>query len=205
MTKPLFASFLVVVSAASTQLCLAVETVAPTQAEIVMKASFKDRGQAKVDRLNQDETQRLCSQYPEKRPKEITKKIEAINMKLVNYPIDGKLLGDWKEGEKIAQSGVGKQFSDNPAQPAGGNCYACHQLTKEEISFGNIGPSLYNYGKLRGNTEPIQKYTFGKIYNAQAYSACTNMPRFGHNAILTEEQIRHVTALLLDPNSPVNK
>ena len=205
MTKPLFASFLVVVSAASAQLCLAVETVTPTQAEIVMKASFKDRGQAKVDRLNQDETQRLCSQYPDKRPKEINKKIEAINMKLVKYPVDGKLLGDWKEGEKIAQSGVGKQFSDNPAQPAGGNCYACHQLAKEEISFGNIGPSLYNYGKLRGNTEPIQKYTFGKIYNAQAYSACTNMPRFGHNAILTEEQIRHVTALLLDPNSPVNK
>jgi L-cysteine S-thiosulfotransferase len=183
----------------------AAETAKPTQAEIVMKASFKDRGQAKVDRLNQDETQRLCSQYPEKRPPEIAKKIQAINMKLIKYPVDGKLLGDWREGEKIAQSGVGKQFSDNPAQPAGGNCYACHQLTKEEISFGNIGPSLYNYGKLRGNTDAIQKYTFAKIYNAEAYVACTNMPRFGHNGILTEEQIRHVAALLLDPNSPVNK
>ena len=177
----------------------------PTQAEIVMKASFRDRGQAKVDRLNQDETQRLCSQFPEKRPKEVGKKIEAINMKLIKYPADGKLLGDWKEGEKIAQSGVGKQFSDDPTKPAGGNCYACHQLTKEEISFGNIGPSLYNFGKLRGNTEAIQKYTFGKIYNAEAYAACSNMPRFGHNGILTEEQIKHVTALLLDPDSPVNK
>jgi sulfur-oxidizing protein SoxX len=158
-----------------------------------------------VDRLNQDETQRLCSQYPDKRPKEIAKRIEALNLKLVKYPADGKLLGDWKEGEKIAQSGVGKQFSDNPAQPAGGNCYACHQLTKQEISFGNIGPSLYNYGKLRGNTDAIQKYTYGKIYNADAYLACTNMPRFGHNGILTEQQILHVTALLLDPNSPVNQ
>jgi sulfur-oxidizing protein SoxX len=35
--------------------------------------------------------------------------------------------------------------------------------------------------------------------------ACTNMPRFGHNSILTEQQILHVTALLLDPNSPVNQ
>ena len=189
---------------ASIQICSAADALKPSQAEIVMKASFKDRGQAKVDRLNQDETQRLCSQFPDKRPAEVAKRIEALNMKLMKYPADGKLLGDWKEGEKIAQSGVGKQFSDNPAQPAGGNCYACHQLTKAEISFGNIGPSLYNYGKLRGNTEPIQKYTYGKIYNADAYSACTNMPRFGHGGILTEEQIKHVTALLLDPNSPVN-
>ena len=205
MKNILCASISVAVFTALSQQSVMAETVQLTKAEIVMKASFKDRGQAKVDRLNQDETQRLCSQFPDKRPKEITKKIEAINMKLMKYPVDGQLLGDWKEGEKIAQSGVGKQFSDNPAQPAGGNCYACHQLTKEEISFGNIGPSLYNFGKLRGNTEAIQKYTYGKIYNAQAYSACTNMPRFGHNGILTEAQIKHVTALLLDANSPVNK
>ncbi len=176
-----------------------------TQADIVMKASFKERGQAKLDRLEQDETQRLCSQYPEKRPKDIEKKIESINLKLIKYPADGNLLGDWKEGEKIAQSGVGKQFSDNPANPNGGNCYACHQLSKAEISFGNIGPSLYNFGKLRGNSEATQKYAYGKIYNANAYSACSNMPRFGHNGILTEQQIKHVTALLMDPNSPVNK
>ena len=205
MKNILFASISVAVFTALSQQSVMAETVQQTKAEIVMKASFKDRGQAKVDRLNQDETQRLCSQFPDKRPKEITKKIEAINMKLMKYPVDGQLLGDWKEGEKIAQSGVGKQFSDNPAQPAGGNCYACHQLTREEISFGNIGPSLYNFGKLRGNTEAIQKYTYGKIYNAQAYSACTNMPRFGHNGILTEAQIKHITALLLDANSPVNK
>ena len=204
--KKLYLTSLVVAAFASfAPVAFAVEAAKPTHAEMVMKASFKDSGQAKVDRLNQDETQRLCSQYPDKRPKDVIKKIEAINMKLMKYPADGKMLGDWKEGEKIAQSGVGKQFSDNPAQPAGGNCYACHQLTKQEISFGNIGPSLYNFGKVRGNTEAIQKYTFGKIYNAEAYSACTNMPRFGHSGILTEEQIKHVTALLLDPNSPVNQ
>ena len=200
-----FTALSIAVFAASISTGVVADSVKPTQAEIVMKASFKDRGQAKVDRLNQDETQRLCSHYPDNRPKEIAKRIEAINLKLMKYPADGKLLGDWKEGEKIAQSGVGKQFSDDPAQPAGGNCYACHQLTKEEISFGNIGPSLYNYGKLRGNTDAIQKYTFGKIYNAEAYSACSNMPRFGHNGILTEAQIKNVTALLLDPDSPVNK
>ncbi|HEX4858997.1 MAG TPA: sulfur oxidation c-type cytochrome SoxX [Usitatibacteraceae bacterium] len=178
---------------------------AASLAEEVMKASFKDRGQAKVDRLNQDETQAACSTPSGKVSKEVAAKIQAINLKAIKYPADGKLLGDWKEGEKIAQSGVGKQFSDNPANPSGGNCYACHQLSKAEISYGTIGPSLYNFGKLRGFTEANRKYAYGKIYNAQAYSACSNMPRFGHNQILTEDQIRHVTALLMDPESPVNK
>ncbi len=181
------------------------QSVKPSQAEFVMKASFMERGQAKLDRLEQDETQRLCSQYPEKRPADVAKKIEALNLKSIKYPVDGKMLGDWKEGEKIAQSGVGKQFSDNPANANGGNCYACHQLAKAEISFGNIGPSLYNFGKLRGFNEATQKYAYGKIYNANAYLACSNMPRFGHNGILTEQQVKHVTALLMDPESPVNK
>lgn len=179
--------------------------LASPNAEEVMKASFKDRGQAKVDRLNQDETQAACSKYFAGVPKDVAKKIEAANTKLIKYPADGKLMGDWKEGERIAQSGVGKQFSDNPANPSGGNCYACHQLTKVEISFGTIGPSLYNFGKLRGYTEAMRKYAYGKVHNAQAYSACSNMPRFGHNQILTEQQLKHVTALLMDPESPVNK
>jgi len=172
----------------------------------VMKSSFKERGQAKLDRLEQDETMKLCTQYGGKPvPKDVAKKIETINQKLIKLPADGVFLGDWKEGEKIAQSGVGKQFSDNPANPNGGNCYACHQLSPQELSFGTIGPSLRNYGKTRGNTKEAQQYTYGKIYNSEAYSACTNMPRFGHNGVLTEKQIKDVTALLLDPESPVNK
>jgi sulfur-oxidizing protein SoxX len=147
----------------------------------------------------------LCSQYQDNPPPEVRKQIETLNQKLVKYPADGKLLGDFKEGEKIAQSGVGKQFTDNPENPAGGNCYACHQLTQTEVSYGNIGPSLYNFGKLRGYGAEITKYAYGKIYNAQAFNACSNMPRFGHGGILTERQMQHLTALLMDPNSPVNK
>ncbi|MFZ9408190.1 MAG: sulfur oxidation c-type cytochrome SoxX, partial [Burkholderiaceae bacterium] len=95
--------------------------------------------------------------------------------------------------------------SDAPNTVAGGNCYACHQLSKEEVSYGTIGPSLYQYGKLRGESEPILKYTWGKIWNSHAFNACTNMPRFGDAGILNEAQIRHVMALLLDPASPVNR
>lgn len=182
------------------------EQEASQKALAVMKASFNERGQARLDRLNQDESQRLCSKPPSQQlAKDVAEGIEKANLASIRYPADGKLLGDWKSGERIAQNGQGKQFSDDPKRPSGANCYACHQLSKAEISYGTIGPSLYNYGKLRGTSEALQRYTYGKVYNSQAFTACSNMPRFGHNGILTEQQMKDVTALLLDPGSPVNQ
>jgi len=176
------------------------------KASAMLKASFKANGQAGLDRLDQDETQRVCSAQDGKAPsKEVAEKIEKLNLAMIKYPADNKLLGDWKNGEKIAQEGRGKQFSDDPNGPVGANCYACHQLSKTELSFGTIGPSLYQYLKLRGNTAEVQRYTYGKIYNSEAFAACSNMPRFGHNGILSEQQIKDVAALLLDPASPVNQ
>jgi sulfur-oxidizing protein SoxX len=171
-----------------------------------MKASFKERGIAKLDRLDQDETQALCSQYGAKAPpKDVAERIEKANLATIKPPGDGKYLGDWKRGEQIAQRGTGFQWNDTKDTPVGGNCYACHQLTKQEISFGTIGPSLYNFGKVRGFTPEMQKYAWGKVWNAEAFSACSLMPRFGHQGILTEAQVKDVVALLMDPESPVNK
>ena len=172
----------------------------------MLKQNFRSKGPATVERVTaQDEAQQLCSQYPQERPAEVSARIEAAQLKTIKPPADGKYLGSWQEGEKIAQNGRGMQSSDAIGATNGGNCYACHQVTKQEISFGNIGPSLVGYGKLRGNSDEILKYTWGKIYNAQAYAACSNMPRFGHNGILSEAQIKDVMALLLDPRSPVNQ
>jgi len=171
-----------------------------------LKSSFKPSGQAGLDRLDQDDTQAACSAASGKPlAREIAARIEASNLATVRYPADGKLLGDWKSGEKIAQEGRGKQFSDDPAGPVGGNCYACHQLSKSELAYGTIGPSLYRYLQRRGNAPEAQKYTYAKIYNSEAFSACSNMPRFGMKGILTEQQIKDVAALLLDPASPVNQ
>jgi sulfur-oxidizing protein SoxX len=176
------------------------------KANAMLRASFKPSGQAGLDRLDQDETQRACSAAAGKAPaKDVAAKIEAENLATIRYPADGKLLGDWKNGEKIAQEGRGKQFSDDPKGPAGANCYACHQLSKAELSFGTIGPSLYQYGKSHGNSVEVQRYTYGKIFNSEAFIACSNMPRFGYKGILTEQQIKDVTALLLDLASPVNQ
>ena len=183
------------------------------QADAMMRASFREQGIAKLDRLNQDDAQKACTQA--KPPSAaVTKKIEAAQMATIKWPADGQYIGDWKEGEKLAQNGRGMTWTDASAAPAknGAMCYNCHQIDKKEISFGTIGPSLWNYGKLRGVTDPadpaaaaIVKYTWGKLYNSKAYSACSNMPRFGHAELLNEQQIRDVMALLLDPKSPVNQ
>jgi sulfur-oxidizing protein SoxX len=176
------------------------------EANAMIKASFKARGQAGLDRLDQDDTQRLCSQAAGKTPpKEVADRIEKQNLATIKYPADGKLIGDWKNGEKIAQDGRGKQYSDDPAGPVGGNCYACHQLAPQELAYGTIGPSLYRFGKLRGYGVETQRYAYGKIFNSEAFAACSTMPRFGHNGILSEQQIKDVTALLMDPASPVNQ
>lgn len=173
----------------------------------VMMGGFKARGQAGLDRLIQDNLQRTCSTYSggNELPKDVAEKLQNEQMATIKYPADGQMLGDWKSGEKIAQSGKGGQYSDDPKKPSGANCYACHQLTKQELSYGTIGPSLYNFAKVRGYGPDIQKYAWGKIYNSHAYSACSSMPRFGHSKILTEQQLKDVVALLMDPNSPVNK
>ncbi|MSQ51540.1 MAG: sulfur oxidation c-type cytochrome SoxX [Betaproteobacteria bacterium] len=170
-----------------------------------MMRGFKPNGQAGMSRLVQDEAQQFCSDPGWHRNKARIAAIEKEQLARVKYPADGKLMGDWQAGERVAQSGVGKQFSDNPNNPSGANCYACHQLSPQELSYGTIGPSLRNFGKTRGTSEAIQRYTFAKIYNSRAYNVCSNMPRFGHSDILTEQQIKDVVALLLDPQSPVNK
>ncbi|NBQ86667.1 MAG: sulfur oxidation c-type cytochrome SoxX [Betaproteobacteria bacterium] len=185
-------------------------------ADEMIRAAFRTEGIAKVERVTAvDATLKACSAADaagKPLDDKTAKAIEAAEMKTIKWPSDGKFLGDWKQGEAIAQSGRGLTWTDTAGTPNGGNCYNCHQIDKKEISFGTLGPSLYNYGKLRGVSDPdsaaakpIVEYTWGKIYNAKAYNACSNMPRAGHMGILDEQQIRHIMALLLDPKSPVNQ
>ena len=110
-----------------------------------------------------------------------------------------------KRASKLAQRGTGGQFTDKPDTSKGGNCYACHQIEKKEVSYGTLGPSLDEYGKIRKFSAEEAKATYAKIYNAQSVQPCSNMPRFGHNKFLTEQNIKDLTAYLFDPESPVNK
>ena len=157
-------------------------------------------------RFDQDETMKACSLHENSPPKAVAETIATREKARIEYPADGKLLGDWASGEKLAQSGYGLRFTDYPArQVNGGNCYACHQLTKAEVSYGTIGPTLLNYGKIRNFSEADTKAVYEKLYNAQAAYPCSNMPRFGTNKVLTIDQIKDLVALVMSPDSPVNK
>lgn len=168
-----------------------------------LEANMHERGQAKMDRLELDDVQRLCNRTADNPPPEQAKRLQAEQLKGIPFP-SGSLLGDWKQGEKIAQNGRGLTWSDKPG-PAGGSCYNCHEISPKEEAHGTIGPSLARFGRNRGNGADMQRYVYGKIYNAKAYNACSQMPRFGHSGTLTEQQIKDLTALLLDPASPVNQ
>ena len=175
------------------------------KAVAMMKRDFHAKGIAGMDRLNEDGLQALCNRSHNHPPKEIAERLERDQLEAIKYPADGKLMGDWKSGERIAQSGRGMSWSDGGAGANGGSCYNCHKIGPNETSFGTLGTSLYQFGKTRGNSPEVQKYVYGRIYNAKAFNLCSNMPRFGHSGTLTEQQIKDLVALLLDPASPVNR
>ncbi len=209
MTKTKTA-FTLLAGAAVVAGCAALQSGGRSDAEkatAMMKESFHPKGQATLARIDQDETQRLCSKYHAglELPKDVAQHIEKVNLATYQAPTDGKYLGDWRRGEKIAQSGKGMQYSEDPKKAAGGNCYACHELAPHEVSYGTMGPSLRNFGRKHGFSAEATRYVYAKVYNSEAYAACSNMPRFGHNGVLTQQQIQDVTALLMDPNSPVNQ
>jgi len=174
----------------------------------MIQESFRADGIAGLNRIDQDATQKFCSdpQFSNsKQGQAMREKIQKINMDSIKQPSDGKYIGDWKNGERIAQSGRGATWTDTAETPIGGGCYNCHQIDAKEISYGNIGPSLTGYGKMRGYSKEVVTYTWNRINNSKAYNACSNMPRFAHFKLLNEQQIQDVMALLLDPESPVNK
>ncbi|MFN0314801.1 MAG: sulfur oxidation c-type cytochrome SoxX [Burkholderiales bacterium] len=181
-----------------------------TRTESLVRESFSGASSEEWnERLRQDEVQALCSRYRNHAPPDVAQRILQSQQGSFRYPEDGKLLGDWKEGEKLASIGtgghIGKIQPDRPGTRRGGNCYACHALAAKEIAAGNLGPSLTGFGKLRGLSPESIKYTYEKIYNAQAFYPCSMMPRFGHNGWLTPKEIADAVAFLLDPESPVNR
>ncbi|MDX9995676.1 MAG: sulfur oxidation c-type cytochrome SoxX [Rhodocyclaceae bacterium] len=205
MTKKIILATLVAVPFLAAALPAQADGVYRAKAVAMIQKDFKPRGQASLDRLAEDGVQAICNRTGNNPPAEIAKVLEADQMDAVVYPADGNLMGDWKKGEKLAQSGKGFTWKDKPGLPVGGNCYNCHQISPKEQAYGTVGPSLLHFGKLRGNTAETQKYVYSKIYNAKAHNLCSEMPRFGRIEALGTNQIKDLVALLLDPESPVNK
>ena len=184
---------------------LAAWTMASERIEAVLQNSFVAKNQATMDRLERDAVQTACS-APRGMPldDDMPATLRAERLDAVVLPADGQYLGDWQRGVEVAGNGRGLQSSDDPTQPNGGNCYACHQLAPDEVAYGTLGPSLTGYGA-RGKSEAMLQYTWTKLWDTRAYNLCSHMPRFGAQGILTEQQLKDVMAYLLDPASPVNQ
>jgi sulfur-oxidizing protein SoxX len=170
-----------------------------------MDAAFSKANDEWKKRIHPDDVMDLCNKHGNTPSNAIANDIIAKSKASVIYPADNVLTGDWKLGERGSLAGAGMRFTDAPTVVNGGNCYACHELSPKEISFGTLGPSLKGYGKIKGNTPASQKELYDKIYNSNVTLACSLMPRLGHNKYLSPEQIRHFVSFLLDPESPVNK
>lgn len=160
-------------------------------------------------RLDQDRSQQICSKIGDAKLTE-SEAAEVVRLARASmkYPASGKLVGDWKTGDKLAHNGAGDRIRNGKVEKRkenGALCQNCHALAPGEINVGNVGPALTGYGKQRGNSEAVAKYTYEKIYNAWAVYPCSNMPRLGATGHLTPEQITHMVAYLLDPQSPINK
>jgi L-cysteine S-thiosulfotransferase len=181
-------------------------TVDAARADAAIRSAFPTAPADWQSRLVADETMRVCSAHRNRPSSDLVEAIAQRARAAIAYPPDGKLIGDWQKGEAIAQSGYGLRFTDYPPRASnGGNCYACHRLSRSELSYGTLGPPLLDYGKARSFGTADAKAAYEKIYDSQASLPCSNMPRFGSNGILTSEQIKDLVALLMRPESPVNK
>jgi len=160
-------------------------------------------------RTVQDASQQACSAVGGAK---LTQQQAAVIVKAardnIQYPTSGKLAGDWKIGARLIADGRGQRIINGKVEALkenGALCINCHAMDRQEVNAGNLGPALIGYGAQRGNDEAVARYTYERIYNAWAFMPCSNMPRLGANGFLTPEQIAHVVAYLIDPQSPVNK
>lgn len=184
---------------------LAQEKPGQATVEAYVKSTFGKAPAEWQARITPDESLTVCNLTRNNASSAEAEAMIKRELARVTYPADGKLLGDWKKGYAVANNGRGGQFSDPPGTAAGGNCFACHQLDPKEVSYGTLGPSLAAYGRDRKYDAEAMKDAYTKIYNSMAVVPCSNMPRFGANKVLDEQQIKDVMAYLFDPESPVNK
>lgn len=177
--------------------------------EQMVNEAYPGMPAALTARAHQDADQKICSRAPGDKPtSEEARRVVEDARATLKYPANGKLAGDWKIGARLVTDGAGERIRGGKVENVkqhGALCINCHQLDKREVNSGNLGPELIGYGAKRGNSEAVVKYTYEKIYNSWLYFPCSNMPRLGANGFLSPEQIAHVVAYLVDPQSPVNR
>ena len=177
--------------------------------EAMVTTAYPGMPERLTQRAIQDEQQRLCSrQASHALSSDDAAVIVQAARASMKYPDSGKLSGDWKRGEQLVLNAAGMRVREGRVEKVAQNgalCINCHALDPKNVNAGNLGPALTGYAAQRGSSPETIKYTYEKIYNSWAFYPCSNMPRLGHNGFLTPDQIAHVVAYLVDPESPVNR
>ena len=178
-------------------------------AEKMVSESFSAPAPELLKRLVQDRSQQICSKIGgAKLTQDEAAEVVKLARESIKYPDSGKVAGDWKVGERLAHDGAGDRIQLGQLEKRkenGGLCQNCHALAPGEVNVGNVGPSLTGYGLQRGASAAIAQLTYERIYNGWAYAPCSNMPRLGATGHLTPDQIAHLVAFLIDPQSPINR
>jgi sulfur-oxidizing protein SoxX len=176
--------------------------------EAMLASGFAGSPPELAARVVQDEAQRVCSTTDVAVLRARAPDLAAQARATMRYPSTGRLVGDWRVGEKLALSGVGGRIRNRQVEKgdaSGGNCYACHTMSPAEPNAGTLGPSLVGWGRRRGSDALAARYAYESIYNRWAFQPCSAMPRLGASGLLSVEQVAHLVAYLLDPDSPVNR
>ena len=130
-----------------------------------------------------DDAMRLCSQYRDIRRAKCARRSNLAQKATIRYPVDGKLIGDWKEGEKLASSGRGGHIGfiqpDPPGRLRGGNCYACHQLARRKSPTAPSAPACSISASCAAIRRRHHQVRLRQDLQLQRLHACSNMPRFG--------------------------
>ena len=173
----------------------------------MLKASFKARGQAGMDRLDQDETQKMCTEYAGKAlPKDVAEKIEKINLASIKWPADGKLMGDWKQ--RRAGSRRRAAASNGPTTRRDRSAATATRATswrRRRCRTARSARRCTSSARSAATTTRSASTPTARSGTPTPTPRARNMPRFGHSQILTEAQVKDLVALLMDPESPVNK
>jgi sulfur-oxidizing protein SoxX len=92
----------------------------PASLDAMIKAAFPGAPPDWQSRFVGDETMKECSDTHNIPSKAMAEAIQKREKAKIKYPDDGKFMGDWKKGEKLAQSGYGLRFSDYPPKNVNG-------------------------------------------------------------------------------------
>ena len=77
----------------------------PVKVDAAIKSAFPSAPADWAPRLMPDETMKQCSAHGNLPPQMVADAIMAREKATIEYPADGKFVGDWKKGEQVAQSG----------------------------------------------------------------------------------------------------